>query len=130
MKRDLRLFIEDILENIDDIESFSKGLTKKGFVEDKLKQNAIIRSLEVIGEAVKNLPYSFKDNNPEIPWKIIAGFRDILTHAYFGLNLERIWNVVKDDLPELKKNIQNINEKFKNESLSIFIRFIFCKKFF
>jgi uncharacterized protein with HEPN domain len=76
MKRDINLFIQDILENIKDIESFSKGLTIKEFESNKLKQNAIMRSLEVIGEAVKNIPDKFREKYPNIPWKKIAGFRD------------------------------------------------------
>ena len=91
MKRDLRLFIKDILENIEDIESFSECLTKQDFEENKLKQNAIIRSLEIIGEAVKNIPKSFRKRYPKVPWRDIAGLRDIMIHAYFGILLERVW---------------------------------------
>jgi uncharacterized protein with HEPN domain len=108
MKRDINLFIQDILENIKDLESFSKGLTKEEFAKNKLKQNAIIRSLEVIGEAVKNIPDSFREKYPNIPWKDIAGFRDILSHAYFGVNIERVWNIIKIDLPALKEGMERI----------------------
>src|SRR3989344_2386600 len=106
MKRDIGLFIQDILESINDIESFSKGLTKEKFAIDKLKQNAIIRSLEVIGEAAKSIPDSFREKYPHIPWKEIAGFRDVLSHAYFGVSMDRVWNVIKKDLPVLKKEIE------------------------
>src|SRR3989338_7216958 len=105
MIRDINLFIEDIFQNMKDIESFSKGLTKEKFLKNKLKQNAIIRSLEIIGEAVKNIPDSFRDAHPEIPWRKIAGFRDILSHAYFGVSMERVWNIIEIDLPGLKKEI-------------------------
>ena len=108
MKRDLRLFIKDILENIEDIESFSECLTKQDFEENKLKQNAIIRSLEIIGEAVKNIPKSFRKRYPKVPWRDIAGLRDIMIHAYFGILLERVWGVIKKDLPVLKKQIKKI----------------------
>jgi uncharacterized protein with HEPN domain len=108
MKRDINFFIQDILENIKDIESFSRGLTKEEFSKNKLKQNAIIRSLEVIGEAVKNIPDSFRKKHPEIPWKSIAGFRDVLTHVYFGVDIGRVWNIIKIDLSNLKKNIEKI----------------------
>ncbi len=108
MKRDVNLFIQDIKENINDIESFSKGLTKKEFEENKLKQNAIIRSLEIIGEAIKNIPDSFREKYKDIPWRDIAGFRDILSHAYFGVNIERVWNILKIDLPVLKKSFDRI----------------------
>jgi len=108
MKRNVNLFIQDILDNIKDIDSFSKGLTKEEFAKNKLKQNAIIRSLEVIGEAVKNIPDSFREKYPGIPWKDIAGFRDILSHAYFGVNIDRIWNIIEKDLHSFKKEIEKI----------------------
>jgi uncharacterized protein with HEPN domain len=108
MKRDINLFIQDILDNLKDIDSFSKGLTKEEFAKNKLKQNAIIRSLEVIGEAVKNLPDSFRKKYPKIPWRDIAGFRDILSHSYFGVNIERVWNILEIDLPILKEKMNKI----------------------
>ena len=108
MKRDINLFIQDILESIKDIESFSKGLTEEKFTSDKLRQNAIIRSLEIIGEAVKNIPDSFREKYPPIPWRKIAGFRDILSHAYFGVNIDRIWKIIEKDLPNLKEEIKKI----------------------
>ena len=109
MNRDVNLFIDDILQNIKDIGSFSKGLTKDKFQNNKLKQNAIIRSLEIIGEAVKNIPDSFRDKHPDIPWRKIAGFRDILSHAYFGVSIDRVWNIIEKDLPDLKEKISRIN---------------------
>lgn len=108
MKRDINLFLGDILENIKDIESFSEGLTIKEFEKNKLKQNAIIRSLEVIGEAVKNIPDEFREKYPSIPWRDIAGFRDILSHSYFGVNMDRVWNIIEKDLPSFKKEIEKI----------------------
>ena len=108
MKRDAGLFIEDILQSINDIESFSKGLDMDAFTNDRLKQNAVIRSLEIIGEAVKNIPDSFRNKYPKIPWKDISGFRDILSHAYFSINISRVWNIIKKDLPNLKKEIKKI----------------------
>jgi len=108
MKRDVNLFIQDILENIRDLEVFSRGLNKEEFAKNKLKQNAIIRSLEVIGEAVKNIPDSFREKHSSIPWKDISGLRDILSHAYFGLDIDRVWNIIEIDLPVLRKEIKNI----------------------
>ena len=108
MRRDTGLFIEDIQESIKNIEEFTKGLNSEKFSKDKLRQNAVIRQLEIIGEAVKNVPLQFRDKYPNIPWKDIAGFRDILSHAYFGVNIDRIWNIVEKDLLNLKKEIEKI----------------------
>ena len=113
MKRDINLFIQDILENIKDIESFSKGLNKEKFENDKLKQNAVIRSLEIIGEAVKNIPNALRVRYPEIPWKNIAGFRDVIIHGYFGIDLDLVWKIIKEDLIKLKKDIQRVSKEFK-----------------
>ena len=110
MKRDVFLFVEDILQSINDIESFSLGLTEEEINENRLKQNAIIRSLEIIGEAVKNIPESFKKNYQEIPWRNIAGFRDVLTHGYFRIDIGLIWKIVKNDIPNLKEQILKIKK--------------------
>ncbi len=108
MNRDINLFIQDISESIKDIKSFSERLTLEKFKSNKLKQNAIIRSLEIIGEAVKSIPDSFREKHPDIPWRKIAGFRDILSHAYFGVSMDRVWNIIEIDLPKLKEKIQKI----------------------
>lgn len=108
MKRDIGLFIEDILNSMRNIEEFSKGLNKERFSKNNLRQSAIIRQLEIIGEAVKNIPDSFREKYPKIPWKDISGFRDILSHAYFGVNIDRVWNIIEKDLPKLKENISKI----------------------
>lgn len=108
MKRDLNLFIEDIKNSIKNIGEFSKGLTLDKFSKNNLRQSAIIRQLEIMGEAVKNIPDSFKERYPNIPWRKIAGFRDILSHAYFGVNIERVWNIIEIDLPKLKEEINKL----------------------
>lgn len=108
MKRDIGLFIEDIINSIKNIEEFSKNLDKEKFSKDNLRQSAIIRQLEIIGEAVKNIPNSFRETHPRIAWKDIAGFRDILSHAYFGVNLDRVWKIIETDLPKFKEEISKI----------------------
>jgi len=115
MKRNLILFLNDITDNIKNIESFSFGLSKERFRSDILRQNAIMRCLEVIGEATKNIPNSFRTKYPEIPWKKIAGFRDVLIHEYFGVKIDRVWNVIKKDLPDLKKKIIDIRRKMEGK---------------
>ncbi len=111
MKKDLLVFIKHILVSIKDIESFSKGLSKDKFVKDNLRQNAIIRKIEIIGEAVKNLSDSFKNKYSEVLWKEIAGTRDKIIHHYFGVDLDIIWKIIKTDLPKLEKKIIKILKK-------------------
>ena len=108
MKRDVNLFIQDISDNINNIESFSKNLNKEKFESNKLRQNAIIRCLEIIGEAAKNILDSFREKYLDIPWRKVAGFRDVLSHAYFGVSIERVWNIIELDLPNIKKEIEKI----------------------
>lgn len=116
MKRDLRLFIGDILDSIKRIESFSKGLTKEKLEKDELYQSAIIRQIEIIGEAVKNIPDSFRNRYSEIPWQKIAGMRDVIIHGYFRVDLETVWRVIKKDLPDLKNKISKIKTDLERES--------------
>jgi len=114
MKRDILLFIDDILESIKNIEEFTKNLNKEKFSKDNLRQSAVIRQLEIIGEATKNVPISFREKYSNIPWKDMAGLRDILSHAYFGVDISRVWNVITKDLPNIKIKIEKIK---LNESL-------------
>lgn len=112
MKDDL-VFIEHILDSISAIETFSKGLTKERLVSDRLRQSAIIREIEVIGEAVKNVSKNLKAKHKEIEWKEIAGTRDSLIHHYFGVDLDIIWNIIKINLPRLKGEILRIKSELK-----------------
>ena len=116
MKKDTIVFIKHIIEGIESIENFSKGISKTKFLKDELRQNAIIRKLEIIGEATKNVPSSFRNKYPSIEWKRIAGLRDKLIHDYFGVNVGRVWNIVKKDIPDLKKKIKVILEETEKQS--------------
>lgn len=106
-----RAFAKHILDSIDAIYSFLGNLPKEELEKDRLRQSAIIRELEIIGEAVKNLPDSIKKEHPDMPWKEIAGMRDKLIHHYFGVDLDIIWNVIKENLPKLKETIKDILAK-------------------
>ena len=116
MKRDFILFVEDILEGIKNIEDFSKELSEREFMKDKLRQSAIVRQIEIIGKAVKNIPEEFRKKYLEVEWKKIAGTRDVIIHAYFGIDLDLMWKVIEEDIPELKKQIEKIlKEERKNK---------------
>jgi len=107
--RDLRDYINDLIEACEDILSFTKGMSYSNFAGDKKTTNAVIRSLEVIGEATKNLPLSFRDNYPDIPWKQMAGMRDKLIHEYFGIDKQMVWQVIEKHIPNILALIKKMS---------------------
>ena len=111
MRKDPEVFLAHILESIDLIEGYSEGKTREEFVESLQLQDAIIRRIEIIGEAVKNLPEDFKRDHPEIAWQKIAGMRDVLIHQYFGVDLALTWDVVQSDIPDLKLKISQLKRE-------------------
>jgi uncharacterized protein with HEPN domain len=108
MKREIKLCIEDILESIEKIQSYSKNKSEKEFGLDSMLQDACVARLEIIGEAVKNISPESRAKYYNVPWKEIAGLRDVLSHAYFNINVKRLWNVIHKDIPDLKIKIQQI----------------------
>lgn len=111
-KKDPEIFLEHILESIGEIEKNTKNLSEDEFFDLVTIQDAVVRRLEIIGEAVKNLPSSFKNKHLQIPWKKIAGMRDVLIYEYFGVDIDLVWKIVNKDIPKLKKQIIELLEKF------------------
>jgi len=105
MKKEPKIFVSHILESIREINKYTEGLSAAEFLKSTLVQDASIRRLEIIGEAVKKIPAATRASAKDVPWKQIAGLRDLLIHEYFGVDLKLVWKVIQKDLPELKKNM-------------------------
>jgi len=108
MRRTYLDYVLDILSSIDEVIEFVEGLNFEGFVKDRKTVNAVIRSLEVMGEAVKKIPVEVRDRYPNIPWKHIAGMRDKLIHEYHGVDLEIVWKVIKEEIPPLRPAFERV----------------------
>jgi len=111
VKREYTFFLKDILEAIDRIERFMGEKTFDSFVQDDMLTSAVVRQLEVIGEAAKNLPAAVRKRYPDVPWSSMARMRDRLSHGYWTVDYEIVWKVVKEELPALKPRLQEIYEK-------------------
>lgn len=108
MQKIPKIFLTHILECITEIESHLRGLSEAEFIIDTKSQDAVIRRIEIIGEAATNLPDDFKRKNSQIEWDEIIGMRNKLIHEYFGVDLDLVWQVAKNDIPKLKKEIQKL----------------------
>lgn len=109
--RNVGLYLRDIADSISAIEEYTRSVKEGDFYSNRLVQDAVVRRLEIIGEAAKNIDDDFRSKYPEIPWKKIAGMRDIIAHGYFGVKPERIWDIVSQNLPELKSQVASIIEE-------------------
>jgi len=107
MKND-KVYIEHILEAIQTIETYMVGLDFETFLQNKMASDAIIRELEIIGEASNNISEEFQEENSDVPWRKIIGIRNTLIHEYFGVNKKVVWDTCEKDLPELKKFMEAV----------------------
>ena len=111
MPKEYKVYLEDILTSIGAIQRYTKNMSFSQFSKKKIVVDAVIRNLEIIGEAVKRLPFEIRDKYPEVEWKKIAGLRDILIHEYSGISVKIVWDIVINKLPDLKISIKNIIKK-------------------
>jgi uncharacterized protein with HEPN domain len=108
MPRDSRVYLEDILEATRKITTYTGSLSKAAFLEDEKTIDAVVRNLEVIGEAVKKLPEDLRARHPALEWKKMAGLRDILIHEYFGLDAEIVWDIIQNKVPALDRVVRTM----------------------
>ena len=108
MPRDSRVYLDDILEATRKITVYTGSLSKAAFLEDEKTLDAVVRNLEVIGEAVKKLPENLRAKHSTVEWKKIAGLRDILIHEYFGLDAEIVWDIVQNKVPALDREVRTM----------------------
>ncbi len=113
--RKLAEFLQDILDAITDIETFTEGVDVETFSANREKMLAVIKSIEIIGEAVKQIPENIRNQYAQIPWKSVAGMRDILVHEYWGIDVNVVWETVQENLPSLKAEIIKIKTQLRDE---------------
>ncbi|AFH38438.1 HepT-like ribonuclease domain-containing protein [Thermus thermophilus] len=107
-KRDARLLLQDMLESLEKIERYTAGLTFERFAQDDRTVDAVVRNLEVIGEAARQIPSEVRERYPEVPWRRVIGLRNVVVHEYFAVDVEIVWTVVRQSLPELKEALRRM----------------------
>lgn len=108
MKKDPKILLLDVLDSIESIEKYTENIAKNKFFDTPQIQDAVVRRIEVIGEAVKGLPISFRNKHSDVPWKKIAGTRDTLIHDYSGVDIDLVWEIVEKSIPILKNQISEL----------------------
>lgn len=113
MKKDLKILLFDILDSIEKIEEYTENISEDKFFDNPQIQDAVVRRIGIIGEAVKNLPSPFRNKHPNIPWKKIAGTRDVVIHDYSGIDIDLVWQIVKEEISILKNQILELMENLE-----------------
>ena len=116
-KRDYIMFLEDIIECAEKINVYTKGITWQKFSEDEKTKDAVIVRIQIVGEAIRNLPSEFKRNYKNIDWKKYIKLRNIYIHNYFGLDSRRLWKTAMNEIPEIKERVLKILEDLKIKKL-------------
>lgn len=106
MNRNIAIYLQDILESMENAERFVANMTYDEFATDAKTFYAVVRCIEIIGEAAKNVPRPIRQRYPAIPWKEMAGMRDKVIHFYFGVKPERVWLVIEEDIPQIRPLVQ------------------------
>lgn len=116
MTRELRDYVDDILNAMTEVREFTVRMDFGSFSTDRKTINAVVRSLEVIGEASKQIPDEIREQHPLVPWKYMAGMRDKLSHEYWGVDLEIVWRVVQEELPLLEPHLRKVRGQLESGS--------------
>ncbi|MDQ7839649.1 MAG: DUF86 domain-containing protein [bacterium] len=114
-KRAIADYLRDILDAAEKADRFTEGMNLASFSADEKTVYAVIRALELVGEAAKKVPASVRKRHPDVPWQAAAGLRDKLIHDYFGVNLEVVWQTIREDLPGFKAAIVNVLAEVSNK---------------
>lgn len=115
MIREYGDYLKDILDAMDETAEFTEGMSFEVFAQDRKTINAVVRSLQVLGEAAKRIPDNLRAQTPDVPWKYMTGMRDKLLHEYFGVDLSIVWGVMKDELPPLRPAIERLLKRLEKE---------------
>ncbi len=111
--RSVSLLVRDMLKAIDKVSRYTEGMDAATFADDEVIVDAVLRNLEVLGEAARNVPGEVRDDHPEIPWRRMVGFRNIVAHVYFGVDLENVWKIVSENVPPVRPALERLLEELE-----------------